>query len=73
MPERELDYHAYGECLMAEKSPGDFRILRPGGTWVDGGAYAFRAIMNGDTDRLTRAQAEKLAGTLGGDLDKIPE
>ncbi len=69
----KLDYHALGECLIAEKLPGAYFILRPGGTWVDGGVYAFRAIMNGDTDRLTREQAEKLDGTLGGDLDKTSE
>ncbi len=74
MSKPELNYYSVddGNCLLAEKSPGDYYMLSSGGVWTQS-ERALRLIMGGEVDRVTRAEAEKIAGTLGGNIDKIAE
>lgn len=62
-----------GGFLIAEKEPGSYYLLRPGGSWKYVGGWALRKIMDGEADAVNRNIAESIAGTLGGDLDHIAE
>lgn len=63
MPERERYYYAVddGNYLLAEKSAGRYYMLSSGGRWVHDEDVHHR-IMSGDVDRITRAEADKIAG-----------